>query len=472
MQLKNKLYICLLLSALVLTNSCDKKLDINPTSSLDASVATKDIELTLLGAYALLGSGTVPGFGGDVDAFYGANVIMIPDLLAANDNYLLWSGTFNQYTNIVNHNMINTNGAASETWRRGYQAINTANTVLANLANAETSKRELFEAEAKFIRGVVLFELVRLYAQQWVPGGANEQLGVPVPLTPTTAITEESQIPRSTVAQVYTQVLSDLAFAKDKLPAENDIRANTFVASGYLARVYLQQSEFAKALAEANLVITDGPYELAGSVAEIYNTQSSPSSESIFEIQQTDQNNAGFSNGSLYGFYGCGGSTAGSGRGDINPEDAFIDLYNESDERRISLFYTGTECSKKGRTNTAKWKDPYSNYLVMRLTEMYLIRSECNYRLGSAVGADPLEDLNTIKARANAPLLEEIPSVEDILFERRLELAFEGFAIHDIRRTKGSVGNLPGNSPKLVLPIPLREINVNKALVQNEGYGQ
>jgi tetratricopeptide (TPR) repeat protein len=414
-----------------------------------------------------MGSGQAQGFTGDVDALYGANLIMIPDLLVA-DNYLTWTGSFTQYRDIVFRNMINTNNAAGETWRRAYQCINSANLVLANLSSAESDLRIQFEAEARFIRGVIFFELVRLYAQQWVPGAANNQAGIPLPLQPTVTISGDVSIPRSSVAQVYAQVLDDLNFARENLPEENGFRANSFTASGFLARVFLQKSDFAQALEESNRVITEGPYELAASVEAIYNTGASPSSESIFEIQQTDQNNAGQSNGSLYGFYGCGGSPAGNGRGDINPDSTFYKQYEPFDERRTNLFYEGS-CTKSGKLTTGKWKDPYSNYLVMRLTEMHLIRAECNFRLGTTTGTTPLEDINLIRTRAKATPLATI-SLPSILQERRLEMAFEGFGIHDVRRIQGTIGGLAWNSPKLVLPIPLRELNVNTALEQNTGY--
>jgi len=56
------------------------------------------------------------------------------------------------------------------------------------------------------------------------------------------------------------------------------------------------------------------------------------------------------------------------------------------------------------------------------------------------------------------------------LKERKLELAFEGEAIHDIKRIQGSVGALPWSSPKLVYPIPARELRANPNLTQNTGY--
>ncbi|QHT65525.1 RagB/SusD family nutrient uptake outer membrane protein [Rhodocytophaga rosea] len=465
--MKMKIYSMVLLVLLLASHACNNKLDIEPTSSIDAGKGTQDVELVLLGAYAIMGSGVSQGFTDDIDGLYGANLIVIPDLLAA-DNYLTWTGSFTQYRNIVERNMVNTNNAAAETWRRAYACVNSANLVLANLSKADGDERTQFEAEARFIRGIIFFELVRLYAQQWVPGAANNQPGIPLPLQPTVTISGDVSIPRSTVAQVYTQVLEDLNFAKENLPEENGFRASTFTASGFLARVFLQRSEFSQALEEADRVITEGPYELAGSVEEIYNTGASPSTESIFETQQTDQNNAGQNNGALYGFYGCGGSPAGNGRGDINPDSTFYNQYEELDERRTELFYEGS-CTKSGKLTTGKWKDPYSNYLVMRLTEMYLIRAECNFRLGTTTGGTPLEDVNLIRTRANATPLPTI-SLASILQERKLELAFEGFGIHDIRRTQGTIGSVAWNNPKLVLPIPLRELNVNTALEQNTGY--
>ena len=57
-----------------------------------------------------------------------------------------------------------------------------------------------------------------------------------------------------------------------------------------------------------------------------------------------------------------------------------------------------------------------------------------------------------------------------ILKERKIELAFEGHRLHDIKRLQGSVGLLQWNSPKLVFPIPERETIVNPNLIQNEGY--
>lgn len=100
---------------------------------------------------------------------------------------------------------------------------------------------------------------------------------------------------------------------------------------------------------------------------------------------------------------------------------------------------------------------------------MYLTRAESNFRLGTSVGATPLADINLIRTRAKLPAATTV-TLASILKERHLELAFEGHMLHDLKRNKANVGSLPYNSPKLILPIPQREIDVNPKLVQNEGY--
>ena len=87
------------------------------------------------------------------------------------------------------------------------------------------------------------------------------------------------------------------------------------------------------------------------------------------------------------------------------------------------------------------------------------------------IGDSPLNDINLIRERALLPDLLIIQlTLPAIIKERKLELAFEGFSLHDAKRLKTPIGILPFNSPKLVYPIPKREIIVNSSLSQNEGY--
>ena len=81
-----------------------------------------------------------------------------------------------------------------------------------------------------------------------------------------------------------------------------------------------------------------------------------------------------------------------------------------------------------------------------------------------------MEDVNKIRVRANlSPLV--IVTLADILKERKLELAHEGQALHDLKRTKGSADGLAYDADKMVFPIPQREVDASAGkLVQNSGY--
>ena len=103
----------------------------------------------------------------------------------------------------------------------------------------------------------------------------------------------------------------------------------------------------------------------------------------------------------------------------------------------------------------------------MRIAEVYLIRAESAFRTGKTDIA--LADVNKIRVRAGLDALTNV-TIDDILLERRLELAYEGLRVHDIKRLKGTTGTFAWNDTKLVYPIPQREMDTNKSLVQNDGY--
>src|SRR5690606_26697997 len=152
--------------------------------------------------------------------------------------------------------------------------------------------------------------------------------------------------------------------------------------------------------------------------------------------------------------------------GDVTVNDEYVEKFDSSTDVRASFFYTSSH--NNGRL-TSKYTNQFGNIPLIRLAEMYLIRAEANMRLGTAVGATPVADINEIRDRANASLKSGV-TLEDILLERELELGFEGFLIHDLKRTKRNVGDLPYDDNRLVFPIPQRETDANDKLVQNPGY--
>lgn len=440
--------------------SCNKKLDIEPKQSVDATVALTtpdDVESAIVGAYSILGGG----------ALYGTNLFLMADLQAS-ENYDSWRGTFQGQRQIANKTMTRDNSEASRTWVAAYRAINMANIVIDALPVVkDAAQKTSLEGEALFIRGIMHFELVRYYALPWGATAANDQPGIVIK---TKATKDEAaafeKIPRNTVAQVYQQVISDLTAAAAKLPDDNGTRADRFTALAFLARVYLQKSDYANALAAANEVIKSNKYKMNASVRAVFDNKNT--AESIWEIQQNDQNNAGTSNDGMATFYA---SLPGIGRADVRVNSGWVSGYNANDLRRSEWYYVGTG-ARPGNWYTSKWKSFSQNLPVIRIAEMYLIRAECNLRLGSAVGDTPENDLAQIRnpVRTNLPVIVN-PTLNDVLNERFLELAFEGTRIHDFKRLHMSTGAFAWDSPKLVFPIPQRDIDASEGiLAQNPGY--
>jgi hypothetical protein len=428
--------------------SCENELDLRPAQSISEEQALENeanIKAVLVGAYDELGSGNL--FGGES---------LRNSELQGGDGEILWVGTFSAPREIFLKDMIAENGDAQGTWIDAYETINIANNVLTGLDKVNESDRAVVEGEALFIRALVYFELVRFYALPFEPGGGNTQVGVPLILTPTRSITSDNNVARANVSQVYDQILADLIQAEANLPLTNSWRASSTAASAALARVYLQMGDFSNARDKANVVIESGFYTLVLNYPEAFNRDAN-STEDIFAIQVTNQDGTNSMN-TFFSIPDFGGRD-----GDIDVLDGHLNLYDPADER-LSLFYLGN-----GAVRSGKWNNQFGNIGLFRLAEMYLVRAECNERLGTAVGASPEEDYNTVHTRAGLPEVMDV-SLEEILLERRLELAHEGFRIHDIKRLQQSIGGYAYNSDVLVFPIPARELDANPNLTQNPGY--
>ncbi|GAB3976531.1 RagB/SusD family nutrient uptake outer membrane protein [Spirosoma terrae] len=433
-----------------LLSSCADRLNVVPTQTIEQSQALnteQDVQITLTGAYDGLSDREV----------YGGAIQFIGDLVGDNRD-VLFGGTYATIDEIWRKAVTPSNTVNRDTWLDSYNAINRANNVLSALDKVGESSRGAIEGQALFIRGALYFELVKIYGKSWNDGTPSSNPGVPLVLTPTTSITDADYRARNTVAEVYTQVLADLTKAESLLPTEPD-RGMGFASKGaaaaILARVYLQQQNFAAARDAANRVITSGVYSLEPTFADVF-SDATNESEIIFKIIVTDQDGVNDMNT----FYA---SALNQGRGDVRVQTKFRQLYAAGDAR-------GTFFNTAGQnTFTSKFNDQYGDVPVVRLAEMYLVRAETNLRLNTSVGATPLADVNLIRARANATPLTAV-DLAAILLERRLELAFEGQQLADIKRTAGTVGTTPYNANNLVLPIPQREIDTNKQLVQNPGY--
>ena len=429
---------------------CDKYLDLSPSQSISDDVALltdESVKLVLQGAYNQF---ALPGI-------YGGNILRNAELLGGDDE-ILWVGTYIDPRQIFNKTMIATNSEAEAHWANSYAVINTVNNVIKALPVVKEADRDVVEGEALFLRGLMYFDLVRFFAEQYKFGTPNTQLGVPLVLKPTGAISESDYVHRNTVEEVYAQVITDLTAAASQLPEDNDVYASSGAAKALLARVYLQKGEYDKARDNANAVIASDMYSILPSYASVFDNDNN-SAEDIFATQITPQDR--FS--AMTEYFSV--PEFGGRDGDIEILDAHLELYSPGDER-LDLFTV-----RNGAERTDKWNNQYGVINIIRLAEMYLIRAECNQRLGTTVGATPLADYNEIHTRAGLDPATSV-TLDAILLERRLELAFEGFKIHDMRRLHQNVGIRSYTDPKLIFPIPAREIQANPGLKdeQNTGY--
>jgi len=439
--------------------SCNKKLDVLPQNNItpDQIQTAEDVKATMFGAYSLLQNANA----------FGERWLFAADLLA-HEGQVEFVGTFVDHDDLTTKKTLTTNAIANGIWSNGYTIINVLNTVLDKIdLVTDNDERNVIEGETKFIRGVTYYYLVNFFGQPYSDGNANTNPGVPIMLEPVYAYdSTKHKMSRATVEQVYTQIIADLTEAASKLPDESDdFRANKASAQAFLARVYMAQGNYEAAATQADNVIASPLFELNSSFFNAFNNEAN-TAEDIFGIQQSSQSNSGTTNNGIVTFY----AADPTGRGEAQvPESYFIDNFDVNDERG-GYGYFGRSITGQEGAYTAKFMERYKVIPVVRLAEMYLTRGEANLRKGGApVGATPLDDINTVRARSGADLLGAV-TVEDFIQERFRELAFEGDRLWTLKRAQMDVDGLPFDDEKLVLPVPQREIDVNKNLVQNAGY--
>ena len=463
--MKNTKYLIIALStfALLYNSGCQKQLDIKPQNSVESTLAlktSKDVQGVLIGAYTAAG----------LRGLYGGRFQSTTDFLA-DDGDFAYSGTFSDYTELNNKAITVNNGFVEGVWDTGYNTIGVCNTVLSNLNLVDAANAARVEGEAKFLRGMIYFDLARVFGKAWNDGSPATNLAVPIVLTPTTAIADIKYVTRNTVAEVYAQAIADLQVAEAKLGTKSTY-ASSAAASAILARIYLTQETYDLAEAEATKIISSNAYSLVEHYSDEFQVKEQATrvfntSEDIFAIQISNQ--SGFN--ALNEVYA---SSAFAGREETYLFGQFFDRFEAGDDRVNEV----TDDSF-----TSKFNNAFANVVVIRLAEIYLIRAEARALKASPNLTGAAADINVIRRRA---LLDDTGAataadlLDAVKYERHAELGFEGFELFDLKRYKGTtysvdgdgrhVDPFPWNSPKLVFPIPKRERDANPQLIQNEGY--
>ena len=296
---------------------------------------------------------------------------------------------------------------------------------------------------------------------------------------------------RATVKETYEQIIKDLEGAAALMTKRpNNSYANRYAAYALLSRVYLYMgSTFAapntaynqKAIQYADSVIMNGGYSLlqGTAYANYYTTSNQTTSETIWAMNDT----VGSSITSMSFQYPTLSGYTGSW---ARPSKEFIALLEANDLRKNyykKQVYPGNtedtlQVVKYGINYTAIYTNSPTNYL--RLAEMYLNRAEAKVKTGDNAGG--IADLNVIRVRAGLSSVTGLSGqalFDEILKQRRIELAFEGHNSFDyfrnglaMVRNYASFGSAPitvqATDPKVVLRISQDEINFNPNLVQND----
>jgi hypothetical protein len=489
--MKNIMKKSIILLIVILMAGCSKdRLSLAPKTSLGELQAfdTKDrVVGQVNGMYAMMKVGT----------FLGGRYQVYNDVRA--DNFIPKST--NLVTNYAtwNHSVVSSTNEIQTLWGAAYAAINAINIFIEGLDANWTSGKltgiiteaeyKQFKGEALALRGIAYFSLVQLYAQPYNKN-AGTSLGLPLRLI-AYKTGADNDMARSTVAQVYTQILLDLNDAEPMVLANfttdllntTRIHKNTIIA--YKTRVYLHMNDFAKVQTEAaKIVPAAAPFVAPSGVAHTLaatfaGVWASPytSKESIFSMPFTATNLAGTQN-SLAHYHHPSSSESYY----LNRAAGGIYSQLVTGDARKTILATGTVASQ-----TEYFCGKYTNFTsqvdyapVIRYAEVLLNYAEAKVRGANAVTQSAVDLLNTVRVRsypAGAYTLASFASVQAfrdaIMLERSMEFLGEGIRNMDLMRTmatiptKGGVSAVEPTSPTYIWPIPTSELNINKLMVGN-----
>lgn len=471
--------------ALLLLASCESRLDVTPLTNLTDVTYYKTAE----DAKAAIGACYSNIHNPDIFLDLAASDDAVPFLTGDANRPLLWR-----------YNITPDNGYI-RSYPGAYSSINRCNIVINRLLqiNMDGQLKNRYIAEAKFLRALAYFNLVRLYG------------GVPIVTTETQG-SEGLEVARSSAEEVYSLIESDLKEAEQTLPAryeESDRgRATKGAAKGLLAKVYLtlaganrSSPDWARAAAKARELIDLNEYDLYSSFADAFALTARGGKENIFEIQYlTDIK--GHSIGRGYGVRAAP-IYPGGGAGIARPTASLYNLYSEDDQRKAVTFITSY--TYNGVTKNLSISDPNfanaisfqklwdrtaltnggegTSFPILRYADVLLIYAEALNEVNGGPTQEAYEAVNKVRRRAGLdPLngLDYESFKQAVWLERRLELAFENNRRFDLVRTgrlveavkaENSFNRNAGIQPyHVLLPIPQADMDANPLLKQNPGY--
>ncbi|MBV5315418.1 MAG: RagB/SusD family nutrient uptake outer membrane protein [Prolixibacteraceae bacterium] len=496
-----KIFYFIIVSATIFS-SCSEKLDLLPISSATTETfykSTNDFVQGVNAIYADLRS--YP------DRQLNLSETRSDNLYAVSDGGVRdWEG-INSF-----HKTIAGNPYVAEAWLTNYNGIYRANVVLDQIEKngsvvTDATLKKRLEAEAKFLRAFYYFDLVRWYGK------------VPVISSPV-SVSEATNVPRSSVTEVYNLIISDLQFAAENLSETYAVadkgRATKYSAKGLQALVHMTRSgptysvegpglglnEWEQALTLLNSIIDSKKFSFLPAYSSIFSYTNENNAEVIFDIQFITGSSPVL--GSTFAwllvpdtwFQSLGKAVQGGLT--IRPvAESLISSFETGDVRKTFSIQTGhvfngvTEPRSffkkyvditKVPTNRVDWP---INFITQRYTDILMLKAECILKGAPGTQAEVDAIVNQVRTRAGLTTPVSNVTLPQLMAERQKEFIAEGLRWHDLVRS-GLVETLipawitkedilkqiqPFQKNYIIYPIPQSEIDVKSGLYeQNSGY--
>jgi hypothetical protein len=398
-----------------------------------------------------------------------------------------------------NFTLVESSNEVNNLWIAAYAAINQCNVFMQGMTdNAALFATQTFPsdysttiavqyvAEAKFLRAVSYFALLQLYSHPYVEGSGSAD-GLPLRLKAETDLGDNA-LARSSVADVYTQILADLDAAEAALPTSystdllNTTRAHVNTVIALKTRVKLAMADYAGVITEANKIVpAAAPFIASSGVANqlqsSYTAVFSPpqtTKESVFSMPFSSTDQPGTQNQLAY--YYLPSTLGGNGEYYLNTSGVLANTtaWPNSDARRSLVATSGGKPYLVKYPTPSPWTDKAP---VIRWSEVLLNLAEARARANAGVDAQAVALLNAVHSRSDATTtfapVTQAELIGDIMTERIIEFLGEGLRSIDLMRTdatipkKGSVSAVPSTDPNYLWPIPSGELSTNPLMTRN-----
>ena len=477
-----KKYWFLLIGLIILFSSCKKFLDLQPQFQLSTASFYKsqgDFETAIVGAYS------------ELQGLYASPMIYLGELTTDNA-YIQWTSPTTSEQELDQMLITPSNNFVGSAYSTNFRIVMETNAILDQIdgTSLQNSMKERYKGEAKFLRALAYFNLVRLFGD--VPL-INVNFKSPSEI-------QSFDMTRQPVDQVYDLIITDLQQTIVHLQGITNLsksRASVGAAKTLLGKVYLTIHKYPEALTELGDVISSNKYSLQPNYATLFTNKNDELPESIFEVKYLSGNiGEGNSFSSLFtpaSFNAAIFPNNMNGSGRILPTKDLIDSYEPDDVRRKLSIMDSLKL-----LDGSYDKIPYGlkmvdftvgipgdggiNYIPLRYADVLLMYAEALNETNKISEAFPY--INLVRKRADLGEISGLSQEElrlAIERERRVEFLEEGHRWFDLIRTGRAISvinnyyannglNFSVTEYKLLMPIPLREINIDPNMEQNPGY--